>query len=257
MLTNALVFNVHRAPFDDVRVRRAVSLSVDRARLVQVALAGYGVPSASAVVHDNPLSLVTAGDKDAALADSLLTAAGWPLSSDGLRRKGGKVLEFELLTVVTANNELEQLIQADLRERGVTMQIRGLEFASFLARAREKTKNFDAIITGVPGDISLAYLFAMFHSSMQGGALDYAGYHTARLDSLFLQVRSARGDEELRRGWHAVQSELQREMPVAWLYHSRGVQGLSARLTGVTMDLRGELVSILRWRTDGTPTPPP
>ena len=31
-------------------------------------------------------------------------------------------------------------------------------------------------------------------------------------------------------------------MPVAWIYHSRGVQGLSARLRNVVMDLRGEMV---------------
>jgi peptide/nickel transport system substrate-binding protein len=221
--------------------------------LVEVALAGYGVPSGAAVVHDNPLSLRASGEKNAALADSLLSAAGWTPGNDGLRRKDGKLLEFELLTVVTANSELEQLIQADLRERGVRMHIRGLEFASFLARARDQTRNFDAIITGVPGDLSLAYLFAMFHSSMRGGALDYAGYHTPRLDSLFQRVRMAQGHEELLRGWQNVQQELERELPVAWLYHSRGVQGLSARLTGVTMDLRGELVTVSRWRTDGAP----
>jgi hypothetical protein len=36
-------------------------------------------------------------------------------------------------------------------------------------------------------------------------------------------------------------------MPVAWLYYSRGVQGVSARLRNVTMDLRGEMVSISDW----------
>jgi hypothetical protein len=32
-----------------------------------------------------------------------------------------------------------------------------------------------------------------------------------------------------------------------WVYHSRGVQGISARLDGVRMDLRGELVSLASW----------
>jgi peptide/nickel transport system substrate-binding protein len=36
-------------------------------------------------------------------------------------------------------------------------------------------------------------------------------------------------------------------MPVAWLYHARGVQGRSVQLEHVEMDLRGELVSVARW----------
>jgi peptide/nickel transport system substrate-binding protein len=36
-------------------------------------------------------------------------------------------------------------------------------------------------------------------------------------------------------------------MPVAWIYHARGVQGAARRLEGVTMDLRGELVTLASW----------
>jgi peptide/nickel transport system substrate-binding protein len=251
MLANGLVFNVHRAPFDDVRVRRAISLSIDRARLVDVALAGYGLPGTTAVVPDNPLSLAGVALRDTALADSLLDSAGWKRDRvDGLRRRDGRELEFELMTVVTANNEMEQLIQSDLAARGIRMRIRGIEFASFLATARERPKRFDALVTGVPGDLSLAYLASMFDSRLAGGALDYADFHSARLDSLFVATRRADDPARLRDAWVAVQQELQRELPVAWLYHSRGVQGLSARLEGVTMDLRGELVTIVDWKTD-------
>jgi len=37
-------------------------------------------------------------------------------------------------------------------------------------------------------------------------------------------------------------------MPVAWIYHSRGVQGVARRLQNVSMDLRGELVTLSEWR---------
>jgi peptide/nickel transport system substrate-binding protein len=49
-----------------------------------------------------------------------------------------------------------------------------------------------------------------------------------------------------------VQAELARQVPAAWIYHSRGVQGISRRLTGVQMDLRGEMPTLARWRVDGT-----
>jgi ABC-type transport system substrate-binding protein len=50
----ALVLNTARPPFDDVRVRRAVDLAIDRARIVESALSGYGIPAAGPVLPDNP-----------------------------------------------------------------------------------------------------------------------------------------------------------------------------------------------------------
>jgi peptide/nickel transport system substrate-binding protein len=143
---------------------------------------------------------------------------------------------------------VEQLLQADMRSLGITMEIRQLEFGAFLAEARAMPKRFDALFTGIPGDLSLSYLAAMFDSRLAGGALDYAGYHTPALDSAFLEVTRASSTEELRGAWHAVQRILHRDAPVAWVYHSRGVQGVTARLTGVRMDLRGEMPTVAEWR---------
>jgi peptide/nickel transport system substrate-binding protein len=88
----------------------------------------------------------------------------------------------------------------------------------------------------------------MFDGRLAGGALDYSGYHTAALDSLFAGVGRATSNEELTSRWHSVQETLAREVPVSWIYHARGVQGLSRRLEQVRMDLRGEMATLLQWR---------
>ncbi|MDQ2766311.1 MAG: hypothetical protein M3Y30_04065, partial [Gemmatimonadota bacterium] len=113
--------------------------------------------------------------------------------------------------------------------------------------ARAAPRTFDALYTGVPGDLSLSHLSAMFDSRFAGGALDYAGFRDPRLDSLLGAARAAT-DADAPARWLAVQRELDAEMPVAWIYHARGVQGASRRLEGVTMDLRGELVTLGAWR---------
>jgi peptide/nickel transport system substrate-binding protein len=154
---------------------------------------------------------------------------------------------FELLTVGSGDNALEQLVQDDLAARGVRVEIRQVEMGAFLTAAREKSKRFDVLQTGIPGDLSLAYLAAMYDSRQAGGALDYGGYHTPKLDSLFAAVRSAHDTAEVRRAWMAIQRELERETPAAWIYHSRGLVGMSSRLRNVHMDLRGELATVTQW----------
>jgi peptide/nickel transport system substrate-binding protein len=90
----------------------------------------------------------------------------------------------------------------------------------------------------------------MYDGSLRGGALDYADFHTPALDSLFRAVRAAPNPAALHAAWSAVQHALAREMPAAWIYHSRGIQGVARRLGNVTMDLRGELPTVARWTTD-------
>lgn len=249
-----LLFNTHRAPFDDVRVRRAFGLSLDRERIVKAALAGYGLAASGPVAPESPYALERNDLRDPRAADSLLDAAGWRRTADGTRMRNGKPLSVELLTVGSGDQAVEQLVQADLASRGVHMSIRVVEFGAFLARARAIPKTFDMLLTGIPGDLSLAYLSAMYDGRQRGSALDYADYHTARLDSLFARTRSATTHDATVTAWHDVQSELARDVPAAWVYHSRGLQGIARRMQGVRMDLRGELTTLANWTVAASTT---
>jgi peptide/nickel transport system substrate-binding protein len=247
LFATALVFNTTRPPFDDARVRRAISAAINRERIVDVALSGFGSPSAAAVSADNPRAL-PAPPLPRDSVGAWLTAAGWQRAANQTWTRNGKPLAFTLLTVGTSDNAIEQLVQADLRAVGIDMAIRQVEFGTFLTSARAPTKIFDALVAGIPGDLALSYLTAMFDSRYAGGALDYAGYHDPELNRKFADVYAAPSPEALDAAWRDVQEALAAATPVAWLYHSRGVQGISRRLQGVRMDLRGELVTLSHWR---------
>lgn len=251
LFSTVLAFNTTRAPFDDVRVRRALSLSVQRQQLVDAAVAGFGTPAMSVIPAGLPVSPAPAAAADvmqqARVADSLLDAAGWRRTTRaGTRSRNGKTLELTLLTVGSGDMAVEQLVQADLAARGIAVNIRVVELATFLSTVRNPVKTFDVVLTGIPGDIALGYLSALFDSAQRGGALDYTGHHTPQLDAALSAARTA-PPTGAREAWQSVDSLLQRDMPIAWLYHARGVQGTSARLENVTMDLRGELVTISQW----------
>lgn len=242
-----LFFNTTRPPFDDARVRRAVARSIDRARIVAVALAGFGTPSSSAVPPESPLAWPGAPGRDTAEADRLLDAAGWHRAAGGRRARAGTALDVELLTVGSGDNVAEQLVQADLGARGIGVRVRQTEMGTFLTTARAADKRFDLLLAGIPGDMSLSYVSALFASSQRGGTLDYTGFHDRSLDALLAAATGARSDDSSRIAWERVQVRLDSLAPATWLYHSRGVQGVTRRVRGVRMDLRGELATVHDW----------
>ncbi len=253
LFSTVLAFNTTRAPFDDPRVRRALSLSIDRVRLVRAAVAGYGTPASGAIPPGLPFSTDNAPALDTRMADALLDAAGWTRAHvGGVRARRGVPLQVTLLTVGGGDMAVEQLVQADLAARGVALTLRVMELSTFLATVRAPVKQFDVAITGIPGDIAMGHLSALFASAQRGGALDYTGLHTASLDASLTAARAAAPDAAAA-AWRAVAAHLDTVMPVVWLFHARGVQGRSRKLDGVRMDLRGELVSIARWTRQDTP----
>ena len=256
LFSNVLVFNVRHPALGDARVRRALSLSVDRRRLVDAAVAGFGTPATGPIPPDHPLAPERAARlHDTAAADALLDAAGWRRGSGGLRSRSGEPLRLQLATVGSGANVIEQLIQADLAARGIVAELRTMELGAFLSMARATEKRFDVLVTGIPGDLALSHLSAMFDGGQAGGALDYAAFHRAGLDSALSAARRAGNPNDAAARWAAVDALLAAEMPVAWLYHSRGVQGVSRRVRGVRMDLRGELATVREWTVSGAAQP--
>ena len=115
---------------------------------------------------------------------------------------------FELLTVGSGEAALEQMVQAQLSRAGFDVVIRQLELSAFLARVYGPTHDFDAAVLGIPGDAGLGYLAPL---------ADLAGLKPPA-------------------GAAAMQRFFSDSVPVAFLYHARGLQGMNRRVRGVTMD---------------------
>ena len=128
-------------------------------------------------------------------------------------------LQFELLTVGSGEAALEQQVQAQLARAGIRATIRQLELATFLDRVYGPAHEFTAAVVGTPGDLGLGYLQPL---ALLAGLAPPAGAA-------------------------AQQQFFHDSLPVAFLYHARGLQGLNRRLQGVQFGLRGELATVHDW----------
>ncbi len=254
MFVYALVWNLRRTPFNDRRIRRAMTLALDRQLMIDAYLYGFGTVANSPVPHTHPwYQPVPSASQDTATAARLLDDAGWRRGPDGIRHQRGRHLAFELLTVGSGDYALEQMIQAQLRQVGVEVVIRPLELTTFLAIAQGRERDFDALVTGIVGDLSLGHVAAMFDGS-QPGPLAYPGYQSRAFDAAVARTRNATTERELEDAWRAAQDILAGDHPTTWLYHARGLQGGSRRVQGARPDLRGELANIAAWRVSSVET---
>jgi peptide/nickel transport system substrate-binding protein len=149
-LTGSTIFlyaNTTRPPFDQVAVRKAISMAIDRDLLVDVAVYGYTRPADATGMSDsfaawrNP-EIAAAGDwvgKNVPRANRILDEAGFPRGEDGIRRlpDGGK-WKYEILVVAGWSDWVRacQVVARDLREIGIQASVRTYDFSAWFQRVQ-------------------------------------------------------------------------------------------------------------------------
>lgn len=170
-------FNFKTPELQDLNVRKAISMAIDKESFTRVLLNGNGAPA----IGPFPANLIFGGDKVHAVfydldgAKKLLTDSGWSDSDgDGYVDKDGKNLELRWLTY-TSRQELPLLAeaaQANLKKIGIKLNVNATDnYKTFL-----KNGDYDifskAIVTAPTGDGEY-----YFTSHIVPGAVDNAGFY--------------------------------------------------------------------------------
>lgn len=130
-----LGYNCAKPPFDDVKVRQALSYAIDKATIIQTALAGLGekanTPLTPGMLGYDPALGSYGQGYDPAKTHALLVEAGFAQATDGTWLRDGKKLSGKLLTSNRAPNEaIATVLQSQLKAVGIPVEIQQLDSAA-------------------------------------------------------------------------------------------------------------------------------
>jgi peptide/nickel transport system substrate-binding protein len=229
----------------DIRVRRAITLGLDRRQLVQAVFGSHGV------VPYGPVSQLlwirqeapAPEGPDVSEARRLLAATGWGDSDgDGTLDRGGRPLRLTLSLPNTSGirRQMALLVQEQLRRIGIQIEVRQLEFPVWLER--RSAGDFDVDFSGVSQDASPSGLTQAWTCT---GGSNVAGYCDRRVDSLIGEAILGRGDPA--ETWHEALRQIEEGAPATFLYAPTFVYAVNRRYKDVTINPQSSWITLRKW----------
>jgi peptide/nickel transport system substrate-binding protein len=182
-------------------------------------------------------------------ARELLEAAGWvDRNGDGIRENPeGEPLRIEL--IYNQNQEREQvgeIMRVQLREVGVDLRPRMMEFGAYGARITSTERDFEGAFVTFETGLSFSDR-DLFHSEVMDGPWAFAGITDPELDRYLDTLQLIPDRSEALPYWLAYQYRLLELQPYTYLYSAYRRDGVNVRLRDVVMDTRGDWATIRHW----------
>jgi peptide/nickel transport system substrate-binding protein len=246
-----LGWNNERAPFDDPRVRRALSMAVDREALIGSMMFGYARQTGSVIPPISPMAPdLPPIPHDTAQAKRLLAEAGWTDSDrDGTLDRGGEPLTVTIVT--NAANKLftdvATQVQAQLQRVGVRAELQTVEFQTMLRQ--HKARDYQGILTNWTWDYFKADPTPLFscREARKPQSANRAGYCSEAADAAMQRALRATDDAAAKQAWAEFARVVQQDQPVTVLFWAEEIAGVGPRLQGVRMDARSKLATVREW----------
>ena len=246
-----LGYNLESPLFRDKAVRQALAYAVDKQEIVKGVLLGLGQPiegpyKPGTWAYDDQLK---PWPFDPAKARTLLAGLGWKdTDGDGVLDKDGKPFSFTILT--NQGNEQRAkaatIIQSRLKDVGVKVEIRAVEWAAFIKEFVDKGR-FDAVLLGwttIPDPDA----YDVWHSSQTGaGKLNFVGYKNPEVDEILDRARHSLDPAFRKPLYDRFQEILQEDQPYLFLYTPQALPVVSARFRGVTPAPAGIGHNLIWW----------
>ncbi|HNQ66189.1 MAG TPA: peptide-binding protein [Smithella sp.] len=244
-------YNLKNPLFADKRVRQAISYAINKDEIISGVLLKLGKPASGPYKPGtwafNDKVKVYNYNPQKALA--LLNEAGWEKTGgEGLLKKDGEPFIFEIVT--NQGNETRQkcaeIIQRQLKEIGITVKIRVLEWSAFVTDFINK-RRFDAVILGwtIPLDPDA---YDVWHSSKTAPEeLNFISYNNPEVDEMLEKGRSTFDPKERKKYYDRFQEILAEDQPYTFLYVPEALVIINKRFRGIEPAPIGLEHNFIKW----------
>ncbi|CAM4183378.1 glutathione ABC transporter substrate-binding protein [Jeotgalicoccus halotolerans] len=229
-----LGFNMNKEPFDDIKVRQAISYAIDREEIVAGVYDDMGIP-----------------------AKGPLAPGVWGYSEDlegqeyNIEKAKELLAETDMAdgfdTTIWVNDDQQIIdtavyIQNELAELNINVEIEQFEWGAYLETlANGNHEMFILGWTTVTGDADYG-LYALFHSKHQGAAGNRVFYDNPEVDELLDAGRAEVDDEARQQIYTDIEEILVEESPSSYLFHVQFAVGYNeSSLSEVEIDPTGRV----------------
>jgi peptide/nickel transport system substrate-binding protein len=219
---DGVILNNDRPPFNDVRVRKALALTIDKSAIVELALFGQGDPTFSPIPPSHPYfnKALKAGAPDIAQAKKLLAEAGFPNGFD---------------VPMQVPQEREQRVRVGVavrdmaRAAGIRINVERVPFASYSANVAGKAQMYVDGYFARPTIDTAIYPF--YHSSGSWNKQLWI-YKDARVDQLLDDARKTNDEAARKKIFEKFQEIAEETVPGIIAYSAAHVNGVSKKIEG-------------------------
>ena len=238
--TSGMIFNTEKPPFNDVKVRKAFALAIDKKHIAENIFEGYRTPAATLVCegvsdpadggsfiekslkeYKSPFH-IDEYEKDLEEAKKLMKEAGYP---------GG--VGFPKVRYLNnaggANNSIAEYLQSAFKELGVMMEIDTQDWK--VVSATQHTGDFEltrfAWIYDYDEPLQLLNLFR------SEDANNYARYHNDKYDALMETAMKETDEKKRSKALHKAEQMLLKDLPMVPMVFSKDNYLIRPNLRGV------------------------
>lgn len=239
-----LGFNLKNDKFKDKQIREALSLAIDRQELVDILFFGYGKVCNGPFLPDSFAynDEVKTPKVDRARAKNILKTLGYDENNP---------FSFELVT--NSGNDIRinaaEIIQYQLKQVGVEMKIRVLEWQAFLNTVVHP-RNFEAVILGWSMSLTPDAKQIWHSGSDKMGGFNFVGYHNPSVDKLIDDSIGIIDREKLSIVYKEIFKQITQDIPYLFLYIPDSIMVVNRKIKNIEPAFTGIWHNHLDWEKE-------